>query len=214
MWDILHAFKKKVDPEFSQKSLTGLDLSHWNGHLDFNKLKKNIDFIYIKATEGITKVDEMLVDYTVQSMENNIPFGYYHFFHANLDGTEQAQHFLKHIYQEKMNLLPVLDWEVSDGMPSHIQIQEAQKWLDVVEESTGKKPMIYTGPSFFEDLKAPPSFREYPLWVAHYGVDKPWIPKPFNKYLIHQWTENGKISGFKSDFDFNMLNGTLEDLKL
>jgi lysozyme len=40
--------------------LKGIDISHWNGAIDFNAVKNDgINSVYIKATEGIDFVDSM-----------------------------------------------------------------------------------------------------------------------------------------------------------
>lgn len=196
--------------------MKGVDISHWDGFIDWEKLKLNVGFVFMKATEGTTFIDPMLNNYRNHANEHKIPYGFYHFFRPKKSGVEQAEHFIKTIKSSfnQGNLLPVLDWEATNDNNPKRQIIEAKAFLDVVEKEYGKKPIIYTGPSFFQSLKAPEYFAEYPLWVAHYKVKTPWVPKPFTKYLIHQYSETASVPGISGGCDINTLHGVIDDLKL
>lgn len=46
----------------------------------------------------------------------------------------------------------------------------AQTWLDTVAQATGRKPFIYSYPTFLETyLSRTDTLRQYPLWLARYG---------------------------------------------
>ncbi len=48
----------------------------------------------------------------------------------------------------------------------------ATAWLNAVAAKTTKKPVIYSSPSFIENLLVrDPALRQYPLWIARYGID-------------------------------------------
>jgi GH25 family lysozyme M1 (1,4-beta-N-acetylmuramidase) len=74
----------------------------------------------------------------------------------------------------------------------------ATTWLRVMKERTGRAPMVYASPSFIErNLERTPELRQYPLWLAHYGVS-PHDPVAFPGQkvagcYIHAWT-NGDCS--------------------
>ena len=45
-------------------------------------------------------------------------------------------------------------------------------WLNAVAAKTSKKPVIYSSPSFIENLLVKSAdLRQYPLWIARYGVN-------------------------------------------
>lgn len=198
-----------------QKSIIGIDISHHNGSLNFVAMKKaGIQFVYAKATQGADFRDSKFRENVFKSKAAGIPIGAYHYLSPDVNAIAQIHNFLDAINGMDLDLCPVLDWEQESKVPAKTQIDIAKLWLESIEKKTGKTPMIYTGPYFFEDaIKSPKGFEKYKLWVAHYGTTHPKIPAPFTKYLVHQFTETGKIEGVKGQFDKNVLNGTLDDLK-
>ena len=45
-------------------------------------------------------------------------------------------------------------------------------WMNAVTSKTSKKPFIYSSPSFLENLLVKsPELRQYPLWMARYGIN-------------------------------------------
>lgn len=74
---------------------TGIDLSHHNnlGENDWKILKNNkkVDFVYIKATQGLSYKDPMRFTHAELAEKNGIAFGYYHFFEDNVSPKLQFQ---------------------------------------------------------------------------------------------------------------------------
>ncbi len=67
----------------------------------------------------------------------------------------------------------------------------AKTWLNAVKEKTGKKPFIYSYPTFLEkNLVRDAELRTYPLWMARYTKD-PFTTQPNTKTVgcyAHSWT--------------------------
>ena len=188
--------------------IKGCDLSHFNGNVDFSELiKDEINFDYLKATEGTFNIDQTFIANAKKAMTLGLPVGAYHFFRPGLDGTEQARHFLGTIASTHLSLPPVLDWETSDGMRTSIQKLRARSFLDNVKAITGKMPLIYGSPSFLADLGLDDSYLSSKLWTANYGVHQPKIPRPWSNWTFWQYTDTNGM-------DLDYFNGTVEQLKL
>ena len=69
----------------------------------------------------------------------------------------------------------------------------ATTWLNMVKESTGRSPFLYSYSQFLENaMDRTPELRNYPLWLAHYGIN-PADPlgQPGQKLsgcYVHSWT--------------------------
>ena len=69
----------------------------------------------------------------------------------------------------------------------------ATTWLSMVKEATGRTPMLYSYSQFLENaMVRNPELRNYPLWLAHYGIN-PADPlgQPGQKLsgcFVHSWT--------------------------
>ena len=193
----------------------GIDVSHYQEEIDWALLRNAsldsspITFVFIKATEGITLLDDNFNQNFYESKQNDFIRGAYHFFLPNVDARKQARFFLKQVHLEPGDLPPVLDVEKAGDL-TEAQLQKAVKaWLDIVEQEYGVPPIIYTGYKFKLRYLNHPMFDKYPYWIAHYYVDKLEYK---GKWNFWQHTDCGKVAGIKGNVDCNIFNGSYEDL--
>lgn len=224
LWSwIKSAFKKPVFDTLaegptvkkSDNAIFGIDVSHHNGNLDWAAIKKaGVEFAFLKASQGVSFRDPKFADNLSKARAVGIPCGAYHYFEPGMNIQAQIDNFKGATRFMMLELPPVLDWEEQSSVPPKKQAEMAKQWLEEIQDHTGMRPIIYTGPYFFQDeMKSPPGFEIYPLWIAHYFTTKPMIPKPWKVPTIHQFTEEGKLPGVPGRFDLNHLYGGLEALK-
>lgn len=197
-------------------SIHGMDVSHHNGVIDWPdasamKVKDiKMGFVFIKATEGISLIDDRFMQNWVNAKKYNLPRGAYHFFNASVSGKAQAETFIERVQLQKGDLPPVLDIEETDGASGDVLRQRAKDWLLAVEKHYKVKPIIYANVDFYERFLGD-EFNNYPLWVAHYMVkNKPRIKR---NWLFWQHNEDGRINGIDAPVDFNVFNGDSAGLK-
>ena len=188
----------------------GIDVSHHQDNIDWDAVKamqvKNIKigFAFIKATEGLGRVDNAFRRNWLNAKQAGIPRGAYHFFISSKSGKAQAENFIETINLEKGDLPPVLDIETANGASVEDLQQRVKDWLDIVQQFYKVKPIIYTNVDFYENFLAG-KFDDYPLWVAHYLVqDKPRIQR---NWIFWQHNEKGHVNGINANVDFNVFNG-------
>ena len=193
----------------------GIDVSHYQEDIDWELLRNAsldtspVSFVFIKATEGETLLDENFNLNFYEAKQNDFIRGAYHFFLPNVDARRQALFFLKQVHLEPGDLPPVLDVEKTGGLTG-AQLRKAVKtWLDIVEKEYGVKPILYTGYRFKMDYLNTPAFDEYPYWIAHYYVEKLAYK---GKWSFWQHTDCGKVRGIKGNVDCNIFNGSMEEL--
>ena len=85
-----------------------------------------------------------------------------------------------------------------------------RKWLDIVENHYGVKPIIYTYYKFKTRYLNDSVFDDYPYWIAHYYVDKVEYE---GAWKFWQHTDAGRLPGIKGRVDFNIYNGSYYDLR-
>jgi lysozyme len=190
-------------------AIHGIDVSHYQGRIDWTSVKAMKDkdvslrFAFIKATEGINSTDNAFDDNWRQCSACSLTRGAYHFFHPGLDPWLQALRFILSVQLAKGDLPPVLDAEVTEGLPPDIIRERLCTWLNMVETWYHVKPVIYTNVGFYRDnLKG--YFNEYPLWIAHYGVTYPQVDEP---WAFWQHSERGHVNGIDAWVDFNTFSG-------
>ena len=198
---------------------TGVDVSHFQGNVDFAKLKSSgQSFVSIKATQGTHYSGASYYTENIdKARKSGLASGGYHFYSGTLDGTAQANYFLEITKPQKGDLLPMLDLEVDGGASADQVASGALAWVNTVEKAIGRKPFLYTTASFFAKIGNPAGFENCPLWVAEYGVTKPKLPAPWTLYTIWQHSQSGTVSGITGDVDMDSFNGsaaTLEKFRL
>ena len=131
---------------------------------------------FFKATEGETYTDPTFEDDWTGAKASGLLRGAYCFFHPKQDAKKQADHFISVVQaqNDKGELPPIIDLEVTDGLTKDKIIPRAKIWLDEVEQAVGRKPIIYGGVSFletnFSELGGgPPAWtKDYPFWLGWY----------------------------------------------
>ena len=195
----------------------GIDISHYQGDIDWNKLKmakignSPVKFILIKSTEGSNQLDENFNDNFYQAREYGFIRGAYHFWSNKSTPRQQAYYFLKQVHLEDGDLPPVLDVEHKPKDKSNEEFQrDILTWLHIVEDKYHVKPILYTYYKFKEAYLNTPVFDDYPYGIAHYYVEKVAYKGPW-KFWQH--TDVGKLPGIKGYVDFNIYNGSYYDLR-
>lgn len=204
-------------PAPSTAKMNGMDISHYQDGIDLDLVP--FDFAIMKATEGYTYVDRTFNKFVAKSIANNKKIGAYSFARTG-DWKAQADHFLEKVRPYLGNIVLVLDWEtqeVTDQGP-----QWAKQWLDYVYQQTGVRPLIYMSKSVTRAYDWTDVARDYKLWVAQYGKNKPtgYQDSPWTDALgfgawsaptLFQYSSCGRLPGYDGDLDLDMFYGSADD---
>jgi len=195
-------------PENKNKIIFGLDLSHHQRNINWDKVANNPPhFIIFKTTEGSSHTDSKHKQYRKKAREKNILVGGYHFFSYQSTGKKQARHFLKHLKLEKGDIIPVLDVEFSKTMNSDTWIKEnIEAFITTMEEEIGVKPIIYCEIAYYNRFLKSKYGDEIHLWLSDFRT------KPENQFVLWQKTDKYKQSGISGTVDYNIFNGSKADL--
>jgi lysozyme len=214
-WYIHHTTNFVTYPEFGiavpdNYAIHGIDVSHHQDDINWELVKSmqvnniKIGFVFIKATEGIGKVDSHFNQNWYRSKDAGMCRGAYHFFLATKSGKLQAQNFIDVVELKRGDLPPVLDVEQTYGVPIDKLRKEVKTFLETTEQYYGVKPIIYTNVDFYKQYLNG-QFDDYPLWVAHYlRQDTPRIKRD---WIFWQHSEAGRVNGVRERVDFNVFNG-------
>ncbi|HVZ15697.1 MAG TPA: GH25 family lysozyme [Terriglobales bacterium] len=199
----------------AEERTRGIDVSHYQGKIDWQTVAgTGISFAFIKATDGLAKIDPKFEVNWRRAQAVELRRGAYHFFHAQQDSERQAQVFLAMLRKDHGELPPVLDFETLDGASVDHALCGAKQWMEIVENEIGKKPILYTGPAFWTTtMGSVEIFADHPLWIAHYtDSDHPNVPQPWRNWAFWQKSEKGLIAGIKGPVDLDIYVGTVMEL--
>lgn len=183
----------------------GYDVSHYQPNLAIHDQMKAAGkkFCLIKADEGTKIVDSMFKKHYAAAKAAGMKVGFYNFFHPSQDSHMQAKHILGLIGGMNNDLGAVCDLETADRLGAPIVSGAAFQYLTDIKKAMGQA-ILYGGPYFLRDTaKIDARFKDFPLWVAHYGpaMSKgPLVPEPYTDWTIWQYTEANGL-------DLNFFNG-------
>lgn len=185
--------------------MKGIDISAHNGSIDFNAVKNSgVEVVIIKATEGVDFVDNRLQEHYVKASSTGLHIGFYHFMSEKTNPVQQANDFWDAIKDKKFDVIPCLDIEINNYGRSATQITDrCLEFINRFKELSGIDCMIYTGGYFGRD-NLDSRIKNYPGWIAHYGVSSP-METGF-RVVGHQYTETGRVNGVNGNVDMNNFN--------
>lgn len=208
---------KRIVSEHKNKVL-GIDLSHYQSrediiwdslYLDDGKI--TLDFAIFRATMGNDSKDKNFPFFWQKAQNQQLIRGAYHYYRPDEDPILQAESYLSVVNLGKGDFFPILDVEQLPKQKTIEQyLKDIQTWLDIVEKKYGKKPIIYTYISFYQDYLHR-KFKRYPLWIANYN--NVLTPTQLHSWQMWQFTENGITPGSKVKIDLNIFNGNKQKLK-
>ncbi len=201
-------------PSRSKYPVRGVDVSNYQGEIDWQVLSEGLDFAYIKATEGsLFVVDRFAFNYK-QAKQTHLRIGAYHFFSFDSPGRSQAENFIAQVEPYDRMLPPVVDVEFYGGhleshKPAEEVVPELTELLSTLEAHYGVKPVIYaTGSAYRAYIDG--RFDDYGVWIrnVYFTPDRDWT--------FWQWSGTGRLPGYSGEekyIDLNVFNGTKEEFE-
>ncbi len=203
----------QAQPASTQNYLQGIDVSHYQGLVNWRQVKEaGYSFAIAKATGGTRFVDSQFHNNWQGMREAGLVRGAYHFFHADEDPIAQAEHFIQTVSTLRLNdLPPIIDIEVTENVPTPTIVSRALVWAKYVEEKLGKKPMVYSSLSFYNTYLAT-DFISYHLWVAEYNnrIEEPRVDRSWEMW---QHSQTGSVPGINGNVDLDFFNGNMIKLR-
>ncbi|MGN6473103.1 MAG: glycoside hydrolase family 25 protein, partial [Mycobacteriales bacterium] len=164
--------------------------------------RDGMEFAFVKASESTTYTNPFFADDYAGIQAAGLVRGAYHFarpaYPVASTANAQASYFANLIgdVNSAATLPPVLDLEVTGGLPRADLVTWAQIFLYRLRALTGRTPMLYTYPSFWTDVLADPgAFSRFPLWMASYSSTVPASPE------LWQYTDSASINGISGRVD-------------
>lgn len=193
--------------------LKGIDISSFQS--DIRNFNDDVDFVIVKATEGIGYVDKACDSLYQKAKRDRKLLGVYHYARPYLSGNTaegEAEWFVQNIKGYLNEAILVLDWEAEHKDDTNY----AKRFLDRVYALTGTKPLVYASSSTINNYNWKSIVdSDYGLWIAQYGTNNGQPQQePFTKdwgfYALWQYTSKGRIQGYSSDVDLDYFYGDRE----
>ena len=202
-------FSEVVDAHKTENTEIGLDISKWQGDVDFNALKEaGVEFVIIRVGTSSGINGENLVDSKFEQNINGankagIPVGIYFYSYANSEdrAISDALWVVEQIKDYKVDLPIAFDWEnwsfYNEFNLSFFGLSSmADSFVKTVRDA-GYEGMLYSSKNYLEDIW----FKgDYPVWLAHYTTKTNYE----GDYEFWQLCNNGRVAGINGDVDINI----------
>lgn len=194
----------------------GIDVSEWNGEINWNKVKASgIDYAIIRVggryyQGGGYFTDDSYKENIEGALEAGLDVGVYFFSAAitTAEAKEEAAYTMKLIKNYNITLPVVMDFEYGPGPSGRLYDAKLTKnqvtkivtaFCDSVENK-GYVGMIYASKSVLDnDMDAVALAKKYPVWNAQYNEEDTLT----SKHSYWQYSSTGKVRGIENDTDLN-----------
>ena len=189
----------------------GIDVSKWQGDIDFEKVKDaGSTFVIMrigvqKYSGGELNIDEYYKENIKKAKSAGLKVGVYLYSIAtNVDeAISHANWVINALDGVSLDLPVVFDWESwSDWNSYKISFYDinniANTFIKTVENS-GYQGMLYSSKFYLEKIWT--NKYNFPVWLAHYIEQTNYE----GDYIIWQMCNNGRINGIYGDVDIDIM---------
>lgn len=199
-------------PDIDKYPVRGIDISHHQDVIDWDLLTRaNLDFAFIKATEGGDHKDTKFEENWKRAGDIGLVRGAYHYFTFCKSGREQALNFIETVPVAEPSLPPVIDLEYGGNCSARPTKEEVVKEIgefsNLVESRYGKTPLIYATYQTYRDFLVG-ELPGHMIWIRDI-YSKPRL-NDGREWTFWQYTHRGRLLGIDGFVDLNVYNGSRE----
>jgi lysozyme len=207
-------------PTATPTFLDGIDVSYHQGAIDWQQVAASGKrFAFVRATAGTLTADSAYEANRSGALAAGLAVGSYHYANPDTapnDAGNEATWFLQNATIAPGDLVPVLDFEVSNGLDAASLTAWAQTWLSQVSATTGVRPIIYTNPNFWSTSMADTDWfarNGYSvLWIANWTTaSQPAVSAGYwggSGWSFWQHSSTGTVPGISGAVDLDRYNGS------
>jgi len=202
-----------IDDEVA--SCMGVDLSEYQGEVDFAKLKEQgFDFVILRiggryySEQGDMYVDTNLHNYYKAAKDAGLRVGGYFFSQAKnaQDAIDEANFALENIKGMKFDYPIAFDWEHIEGDTARTDnvsttdlTDAAIAFCDTIKEA-GFESIIYTNTYLMYYEYELERLKDYEFWIADYE----YKPSMYYNFTMWQYDIEGQVEGIEGPVDMNI----------
>lgn len=188
-------------------AVNGIDVSQWQGNVDFNKVKKaGYDFVMIRAGYGryASQKDPYFESNYSKAKAAGLGVGAYWYSYAtNVDQAKEEAKVCAQVIAGKQFEYPIA-FDIEDPTQANLSNTVINGMCDAFcshLESLGYYAMVYSYQWFINAKIGSAIKNKYDTWLAEVTTaSKPTYTSP---YGIWQYSFTGKVNGINGDVDLN-----------
>lgn len=191
----------------------GIDVSKWNGEIDWDKVKRaGVEFAIVRAGYRGSVTGSLVEDpYFRANMKaaaaSGVSTGVYFFTQAvnEVEAVEEASAVLQLIEEYELDYPIYIDTEGAggngraDGLDAETRTLVCEAFCRTIENA-GYEAGVYASRNWLNNNLQTERLEQYQIWLAEYRS----VPLYQGYYQMWQYTSKGRINGIKGNVDINI----------
>lgn len=198
----------------------GIDISYFQGNIDFKKVKADgIDFIIPRCGYGKSNKDSKFSEYVAGAIAAGIDVpGIYHFSYAlnEENAREEARQAVKFAQEAGLPKETIIFFDLEYDSVDYAKryavnldkarcIAHTNAFCQEVQNH-GYRTGIYANQDYLNRMYDDATIKKYIFWYANWNGGK----TPSVKCAFHQWSEKGRVNGINGNVDMDYYYGGTE----
>lgn len=199
---------------FSGRTLTGIDVSKWNGEIDWDKVKNaGVEFAIVRAGYRGSVTGSLVQDVCFDAnmkgaTKSGVPVGIYFFTQATneVEAVEEASAVLKWAREYEVTYPIFIDTEGAggegraDGLDADTRTLVCEAFCRTIENA-GYEAGVYASRNWYNNNLHAQRLENYYIWLAEYRS----VPLYQGYYRMWQYGSKGKVDGINGNVDMNIM---------
>lgn len=197
----------------SSSGTLGIDVSKWNGNIDWGQVKKSgVNFVIIRCGYRGSSAGALIEDpkfkANIKGAQNaGLKVGVYFFTQAinEVEAVEEASMVISLIKGYSLSFPVYLDVEGSNGRGDTISASQRTANIKAfcgTIQSAGYQAGVYANKTWFTSHINTSQISNYKIWLAQYAAA---VSYTGSRYDMWQYTSKGSVSGISGKVDMNIL---------
>ena len=191
--------------------ILGIDVSTWNGNIDWNKVKNSgVSYVIIRtgfrgSTQGALVEDNRFKQNIKGATNAGLKVGVYFFSQAinEVEAVEEASMVLSQVKGYKLTYPVFIDVEPSGGRADKLSSGDRTKVINAfcqTIQNGGLRAGIYANKTWLSQKMNISALSGYKIWLAQYNSTVTYS----GRYDIWQYSDKGTIPGIPEKVDLNL----------
>ena len=193
-------------PVFRQYKGLAIDVSQYQGNIDWALTANAIDFAILRGGVGV-HTDAKIARNITGCVKNSVPFGVYHYMKGKTVEEAKAEaQLLYSVCKDSPALYYVADVESYGGDVPNVRALVAA-FVAELKRLGVKKVGLYIAHHRFKQYNLDTAEVEF-VWIPRYGSNSGAPEKePAYPCDLHQYASRGKVAGISGNVDVNRVTG-------
>lgn len=199
---------------FSGKTKAGIDVSKWNGEIDWDRVKNaGVQFAIIRAGYRGSVTGSLVQDICFDANMKGaaaagVPVGVYFFTQATneVEAVEEASAVLSWIQEYEITYPVFIDTEGAggkgraDGLDADTRTLVCDAFCRTIENA-GYEAGVYASRNWYDHNLQTRRLEDYYIWLAEYRS----VPLYQGYYRMWQYSSKGNVDGINGNVDMNIM---------